>query len=323
MSEDASSADRRFLPIDRPGAGVEADGLQASTAGPTPPSLARSLFLAARPRQWAKNALVVGAPATAGVLLEPVSAARTAAAFVAFCLVASGVYYVNDLIDRAADRGHPIKRRRPIAAGHLSPGLATGVAILLLAAGVLTGAAGAGTALAIVLLGYVALALAYAFVLRGVVLLDLAALTGGFVLRAVAGGVAVGVPLSSWFLIVVSFGSLFIATGKRHAEYLGVGPGSHRSTLASYSEPYLRYVQNTASTVAIAAYCLWAFEGAAGGPLWSGLSIVPFVLGTLRYALLLESGRGGSPEDLILDDAAMLSCGLVWFCLVLIGVHLG
>jgi decaprenyl-phosphate phosphoribosyltransferase len=289
------------------------------------PRLPVSLLRSARPRQWAKNVLVFGAPATGGVLFEPWALRRAVLAFAAFSLASSGAYFLNDLVDRAVDGSHPTKRNRPIAAGLVSPALAAVVAIVLLGAGLVIGLVGAGLGLAAVLVGYVALTLAYTLVLRNLVLLDLAAIAGGFLLRAVAGGVAVDVPLSSWFLIVASFGSLFIAAGKRHAEYVDLGDtrASHRQTLDEYSEPYLRYIRHSSSTVAIAAYCLWAFEGAAGGPLWSGLSIIPFVLGIFRYSLLLDAGRGATPEELVLTDRPLLVAGGVWVLLVAVGVYLG
>jgi decaprenyl-phosphate phosphoribosyltransferase len=136
--------------------------------------------------------------------------------------------------------------------------------------------------------------------------------------------VAVRVPLSSWFLIVACFGALFIATGKRLAEhgYLGQARGDHRKTLDEYSERYLRYVMSSASTVTIATYCLWAFEGASGRSLASALSILPFVLGIYRYAMLLDAGRGGAPEEIVLRDRPLQLCGLLWVVLVALGVYL-
>jgi decaprenyl-phosphate phosphoribosyltransferase len=289
--------------------------------GPVSPArvgLLRASMLTARPRQWSKNLLVFGAPVTGGVLLEPTSFVRALSAFAAFCLVASGIYFVNDLVDRDMDRAHPVKRRRPVAAGHLTAGLAVVLAALLLVGGLLLAALGAGPRLVGVVGLYIALSLAYTFVLRSMVLLDIAAVAGGFVLRAVAGGVAVDVPLSSWFLIVACFGALFIAAGKRRAEHasLGAGRGEHRRTLDEYSEQFLRYIVGSSSTVTIAAYCLWAFEGEAGRSLQSGLSIVPFVLGIYRYVMLLEGEGGGTPEELVLRDRSLLVFGCLWVVLV-------
>ena len=156
-------------------------------------------------------------------------------------------------------------------------------------------------------------------------MLDLAAVAAGFVLRTIAGGVAVGVDISPWFLIVAGAGSLLMVTGKRHAELLELGgdAGTHRPSLELYSFAFLNYVRAVASSVAILAYCLWAFERSAtvGDQTWFELSIVPFVLGILRYSLLLEQGRGGAPEDLVLSDRWLLAIGLVWALLFAGAVH--
>jgi decaprenyl-phosphate phosphoribosyltransferase len=284
----------------------------------------RALLVTARPRQWAKNVLVFGAPITGEALLEPGSLTRAVLAFVAFCLASSGMYYVNDVVDRQVDRSHPRKRLRPVAAGQLRVRLAVAVAALLVLVGLTVAVWSGGPELGAVVAGYVSLTLAYTLLLRNIVLVDLAAVAGGFVLRAVAGGVAVGVPLSSWFLIVACFGALFIAAGKRRAEYsdLGTTRGDHRRTLEEYSEPYLRYLMGSASTVTIAAYCLWAFEGASGRSLPAALSILPFVLGIYRYVMLLDTGRGGAPEEIVLRDRPLQLCGLVWVLLVGLGVYL-
>jgi decaprenyl-phosphate phosphoribosyltransferase len=284
-------------------------------------SLPRAILATARPRQWAKNVLVFGAPATGGVLWERPGPA--VAAFVAFCLVASGVYFINDMVDASADRQHPVKKYRPLATGSISPPLAASVGVVAILAGLVVALLGAGWPLVGVTGGYVALSLAYTYVLRDIALMDLAAIAGGFVLRAVAGGVATNVPLSMWFLMVASFGSLFLAAGKRHAEYVQLGDerSSHRPSLSEYSEPYLRFIQYSAATVAITAYTQWAFEGAAGGTFWSGLSVVPFVLGILRYALLLEKGHGGAPEDVVLTDPSLVVLGISWIVLVAVGVY--
>jgi decaprenyl-phosphate phosphoribosyltransferase len=286
--------------------------------------LGRALLVTARPRQWAKNLLVFGAPITGHALLQPGPLARATLTFVAFCLVSSGMYYVNDIVDRRMDRAHPRKRFRPIAAGQLGVRLALAVAVLLVVGGLTVAVWGGGPEVGAVVAVYVALTLAYTFVLRDIVLVDLAAVAGGFVLRAVAGGVAVDVPLSSWFLIVACFGALFIATGKRRAEHSGLGEarGDHRRTLAEYTEPYLRYVMSSASTVTIAAYCLWAFEGASGRSLASALSILPFVLGIYRYAMLLDAGSGDAPEDIVMRDRPLQLAGLLWVVLVILGVYL-
>jgi decaprenyl-phosphate phosphoribosyltransferase len=273
-----------------------------------------ALLRLARPKQWIKNLLVVAAPAAAGVLGEPGPFFETCVAFVAFCLAASGTYYLNDAIDAPADRLHPTKQSRPVAAGEVSVRMAAiGGGVLIVAAIAVSFAA--RWELALVVGGYLALTVTYSLWLKHEAVLDLAAVAAGFVLRTIAGGVAVGVPISPWFLIVAGAGSLFMVTGKRHAELLELDDAiGHRPALELYSKAFLSYVRAVASSVAILAYCLWAFERSAdiGNELWFELSIVPFVLGILRYALLLEQGRGGAPEELVLSDRVLLAMGACW-----------
>jgi decaprenyl-phosphate phosphoribosyltransferase len=278
----------------------------------------------ARPKQWLKNVLVVAAPGAAGVLTTADGITNTAIAFVCFCLAASGTYYINDALDVDADRRHPKKRHRPIAAGAISPNAAIGAGIALLVAAVALSFA-ARWQLALVIGGYLALTVAYSLWLKNEAVVDLAAIAAGFVLRTIAGGVAVGVAISPWFLIVAASGSLFMVTGKRHAELLELGDdaGEHRRALDVYSHAYLGYVRAVASSVAILAYCLWAFERSApvGDPIWFELSIIPFVLAILRYALLLEQGKGGAPEELVLSDRTLQVIGVAWATLFAIAIH--
>jgi len=283
-----------------------------------------ALIRLARPKQWVKNVLVIAAPAAAGVLGQATPLFRTAIAFVCFCLAASGTYYLNDALDAEADRRHPSKRRRPIASGEVSVATAvTGGILLILAAVGLSFAA--RWQLSLLVGAYVLQTILYSVWLKHEAVLDLACVASGFVLRTIAGGVAVGVTISPWFLIVAGSASLFMVTGKRHAEMveLGDSAGGHRLTLAMYSREFLSYVRAVASSVTILAYCLWAFEksAAVGNPVWFELSIVPFVLGILRYALLLEQGRGGAPEELVLSDRVLLAMGAIWALFFALAVH--
>jgi len=290
------------------------------------PSLAGSLLRTARPKQWAKNVLVFAAPGAAGVLTEADELGRTLAAFVAFCLAASGTYFLNDALDADADRRHPTKRNRPVAAGHVSDGLAKTMAVVLVLAALAVAAPFNSGKLALVVGGYIVITVAYSLWLKHEPVVDLGAVAAGFVLRAIAGGVATDVPLSDWFLIVAGAGSLFIVTGKRHAEQVELGDASagHRSTLAQYPSAYLNYVRAVTSGVAITAYCLWAFENAAavGDVFWFRLSIVPFVAGVLRYALVVEQGAGGAPEEIVLGDRVLQLFGLMWVAAFAVGVSL-
>jgi decaprenyl-phosphate phosphoribosyltransferase len=283
-----------------------------------------ALIRLARPKQWVKNVLVIAAPGAAGVLGEGRPLFRTAIAFVCFCLAASGTYFLNDALDVDADRRHPSKRRRPIAAGEVTVRTAViGGGVLIVAAIGLSFAA--RWQLSLLVGGYLVQTVVYSVWLKHEAVLDLACVASGFVLRTIAGGVAVGVTISPWFLIVAGSASLFMVTGKRHAEMMELGDsaGGHRLTLTMYSREFLSYVRAVASSVTILAYCLWAFEksSAVGNPVWFELSIVPFVLGILRYALLLEQGRGGAPEELVLSDRVLLAMGASWALFFALAVH--
>jgi decaprenyl-phosphate phosphoribosyltransferase len=290
-------------------------------------TLAGGLLRTARPRQWVKNVLVFAAPGAAGISLEPTTLAPVLGAFAAWCLVSSGTYFLNDSLDVAADRLHPRKRLRAVAAGLVPVLMAKIVGVVLIGAGVgLPLAWGAGGVSAVIAT-YAVVTICYSLWLKDEPVIDLAAVASGFVLRAISGGVAAGVPISNWFLIVASFGSLFMVAGKRHAEHVDLRDdrGAHRATLSEYSLGYLRYVRSVSSSVAITAYCLWAFEkaDAAGSGILFQLSIVPFVIAILRYALILDAGRGGAPEEIVLGDRALQILGLVWVALFAVGVYAG
>jgi decaprenyl-phosphate phosphoribosyltransferase len=174
---------------------------------------------------------------------------------------------------------------------------------------------------------YVVVTVSYSLWLKHEPILDLGAVAAGFGLRAIAGGYATDVPLSNFFLIVVGAGSLFIVAGKRHAELTELGDASsgHRQTLGEYSDSFLNYVRAVTSGVAITGYALWAFERAAevGNTFWFRLSIVPFVLAILRYALTVEQGGGGAPEEVVLRDRMLQLLGVLWLATFAIGVHAG
>jgi decaprenyl-phosphate phosphoribosyltransferase len=239
--------------------------------------------------------------------------------------VSSGTYLVNDSLDVEADRLHPRKRLRAVAAGVVSVKTARIVGLALLAIGVGAPAAWGAPGVTGLLALYAVITISYSLWLKEIAIVDLAAVASGFVLRAISGGVAADVPISDWFLIVASFGSLFMVAGKRHAEHLDLreGRGSHRATLEEYSLGFLGYVRSVSSGIAITAYCLWAFEKAdvADVPVLFQLSIIPFVLAILRYALLLDAGRGGAPEEVVLGDRHLQVLGLVWVGLFAAGVY--
>ncbi|HKP89682.1 MAG TPA: decaprenyl-phosphate phosphoribosyltransferase [Thermoleophilaceae bacterium] len=305
-----------------------ADGLETSLprVESSPPAVpaGRNVLRALRPKQWAKNVLVVAAPAAAGVLSEGDVLGKVALAFVAFCLISSATYLLNDVRDLESDRLHPTKRHRPIAAGELGVPQALALGVLLLIVGFAV-AAVVRLEFLIVAVVYILITASYTMWLKHIAVVDIVAIASGFILRAVAGGVAADVPLSRWFLIVASFGSLFVVSGKRHGEHIDLGEegAEVRPTLGAYSRNYLQYVWTMTSGVTVAAYCLWAFEMAPGEetvPFYE-LSIVPFVTFILRYAMLLEQGHGGAPEDVVLGDRTLLVLAAVWAAVFGAGVY--
>ena len=282
--------------------------------------LAIALFRAMRPRQWVKNILVLAAPLAAGDLFRREVISATALAFVVFSLAASGVYLINDVCDRAVDRLHPNKRHRPIAAGQVPLRIALVTAALLLVAAVVLAASMAPLAFTALILTYVAVQVSYSLWLKHQPVIDLAAVGSGFLMRAMAGGLASRIPLSQWFLLVAAFGSLFVVAGKRYSElqHLGAEAARTRPVLRRYSPSYLRFVWSLSAGVAITTYGLWAFEISRpeSGIPWAPLSIAPFVLALLRYAVDVDTGLAEEPEEIVFADRVLLSLGLVWLLLV-------
>ena len=291
----------------------------------TPVAVARGVLRTMRPKQWVKNVLVLAAPFAGGVLFSGGMALELVVAFVAFSLAASGIYLVNDANDVAADRAHPTKRRRPIAAGIVPVRLAFGVAVVLLAAAMGISLL-ANWRLTAVVGVYVAVQLAYCFWLKHQPVLDICIVASGFLLRAVAGGAATGIPLSQWFLLSAGFGSLFMVAGKRYAEMiLAERTGAKiRKSLESYSASYLRFVWALSATVLIMTYSLWAFQirEAHHNSVWSAISIVPFVVAVLRYAVDVDSGNGGEPEEIALGDRVLQVLAIAWVATLTLAVYL-
>jgi len=288
------------------------------------PSRLPAAIRAMRPRQWIKNVLVVTAPLAAGRLFEVQVITDVALAFVAFCLVSATVYLINDVRDVNEDRLHPRKRLRPIAAGELRPAAAIVLAAII---GVVGFAVGFLTSplLGITLAIYVAIQICYSVFLKHLPVVDLAIVASGFLLRAIAGGAAADIALSQWFLLVAAFGSLFMVAGKRYSELKAIGAdvGTRRS-LERYTESYLRFVWMAAAVLVLISYSLWAFESRSATPLlgvpWTAISIAPFTLGLLQYALEVDAGMAGEPEEVVLHDHVLQGLGLAWLVLISVAV---
>jgi 4-hydroxybenzoate polyprenyltransferase len=262
---------------------------------------------ALRPKQWTKN----------GVLLAPLIFAKSAfetglvvkafVAVAAFSLLASGVYVINDWVDREKDRLHPEKRRRPIAAGHL--GLGSAIALVVVCWG---GAAALGAWLGLgflgVLGGYLALQAVYTGGLKHMVLLDVMAIALGFILRVVAGAVAISVVVSNWLFLCTLLGAVFLGFAKRRAELSSLEEAAaHRANLADYTVPMLDQMMSIAAASTVLAYGLYTVSPETVAHVGSDrlkFTVPCVIYGVFRYVFLVHKrGQGGAPEKVLLGDA--------------------
>ncbi|GAA4742878.1 decaprenyl-phosphate phosphoribosyltransferase [Gordonia alkaliphila] len=297
--------------------------IEGAVTGP-PKNLATGLIKAMRPRQWVKNVLVLAAPLAAGSdsLTDAAKMGNVGIAFVAFCLAASSIYLVNDALDVEADRAHPTKRFRPIAAGVVPRNLAYVLAVVLMAASV--GIAFIANWQTAVTIGvYLVVQLGYCFGLKHQAVVDICIVSSGFLLRAIAGGVAADIDLSSWFLLVMAFGSLFMAAGKRYAELqLAERTGAKiRKSLEYYTTTYLRFVWTLSATAVVLCYGLWAFDGQHSQNVWYAISMVPFTVAILRYAVDVDGGSAGEPEEIALGDRILQFLAIAWIVFVAVAVY--
>jgi len=276
-----------------------------------------------RPKQWVKNVLVLAAPFAAGRLGEVGVLMHVVVAFAVFSLAASGVYLVNDARDVEADRAHPKKRFRPIAAGVVPAPVAYGVAVVLFA-GALALSFLATRNLAIVAAVYVVVQLAYCLWLKHEPVIDICIVSSGFLMRAIAGGAAATLYLSPWFLLTMAFGSLFMAAGKRYAEMrLAERTGAKiRKSLESYTASYLRFVWTLSAGAMVLCYALWAFERDGTNASWYAVTIIPITIAVLRYAVDVDGGLAGEPEEIASKDRVLQLLLLAWIGTIGVAVFL-
>jgi 4-hydroxybenzoate polyprenyltransferase len=290
---------------------------EAAAAG----GAARAVLASLRPRQWVKNLLVFAALifghklATAGVW-------PALMAFVAFCALSGAIYLFNDVADREKDRRHPQKRHRPIASGLLSPRAAV-VTGLALTAGSLALGAALSPAFVLTALTYLVLLTAYSIWLKHLVIVDVLAVASGFVLRAVAGALAIDVEISGWLLICTILIALFLALGKRRHEYLTLAgeAAAHRPILAEYSAGLLDQMIAVVTASTVTAYALYTMSPETVAKFHTHLlpATLPFVLyGIFRYLYLLYRRQlGGNPSELFLNDRALLVNTVLWMLAVI------
>ena len=304
------------------------DGTASSRADAPPRTagLAAGLFVSLRPSQWTKNLIIFAALMFGQRLLDPGSVIRSLEAFAIFCGLSGVVYLINDIADRHADRGHPVKMHRPIASGMVPVGAAAGLAVAL-AAGALSWAFFIRPAFGAVSVAYLVLLGLYSGGLKHVVIIDVLTIAIGFVLRAAAGAVAIDVPVSPWLYVLTILLALFLALSKRRHELVLLADRAtgHRRILQEYS-PYLldqMIAVVTASTlVAYAIYTVSPETISRFGTNRLGLTL-PFPLyGIFRYLYLVhQKAGGGSPSEMLLNDRPLLACVALWAAAVALIIY--
>ena len=275
-----------------------------------------SLLLALRPRQWAKNVFVFAALVFSERLADTAALLRVCGAFGVFCVLSSSVYLINDVRDREADRRHPQKRRRPIAAGEIPPGTASAISVVLAVLG-LFAALRLGDGLFRVALAYLVLNLGYSFGLKRVVILDVMMVATGFLLRAFAGALVIDVAISRWLVLCTGLLALFLGFVKRRQEVAAMeGESETRPILREYSLPFLDQMIAVVTGATVVAYSLYAFSPEVAQKLGTenlGLTI-PFVLfGIFRYLYLVhQRGAGENPTTVVLTDLPLVLDVALW-----------
>jgi len=276
-----------------------------------------NLIISLRPDQWTKNLIVFAALIFAVKLLDPAALALASAAFLIFCVLSGCVYLINDVSDREADRQHPLKRLRPIASGALGVGTALawaiGLSVVALAAAYALRPLFALTAAA-----YLALFVWYTRTLKHVVILDVMSIAIGFVLRAVAGGLVIGVPISDWLLVCTILLALFLGLAKRRHEItmLADGASGHRRILEEYDPYLLDQMIAIVAAATLVVYIIYCASPETAERFGTPLLVLttPFpIYGIFRYLYLVHRKHGGgSPSDLLLRDRPLLSCVALW-----------
>jgi len=301
---------------------VDADRVNAS---PHRTPVLRLLLKEMRPRQWSKNLILFAALVFSQNLLDGSLALVSLAGFAIFCLLSGVVYTVNDLLDLEADRLHAAKAKRPLASGALSVRVAI-VWIVLVLAVALTSAGLLGVRFLWISIGFLAFNLAYSLYLKNIVILDVVSISISFLMRAIAGVIALNtvgehLSISPWLLVVTFFLSLFLGLCKRRSEYLSLDdPGQHRSTLADYSEELLNQLismTSTATVIAYSIYTIWPDTVARFGTNGLIYTIPVVVIGVTRYMYLVFSRNlGGDPSEILLTERSLLFTVFAWLVLV-------
>jgi 4-hydroxybenzoate polyprenyltransferase len=280
-----------------------------------------------RPSQWIKNGVVLAGLIFAEKAGQPDLAEKSLLVLVAFCLLSSSVYILNDIVDRNRDRLHPLKKNRPLAAGRISVITAGFIGILLVAAGLILSLV-IDRNLIIVSLAYILLNILYTFVLKNIVIIDVMTIAAGFVLRALAGAVAIHVEFSGWLLVATFVLALFLALGKRRHEitFLQGEATAHRKILEKYSTQLLDQLIGVVTASTVITYLFYTLSTEIQNRLHTQYlyATIPFVIyGIFRYLYLVhKEEQGGSPTTLLLTDRPLLLDVLLWLASVLIILYI-
>ena len=289
------------------------------------PSATPALLRALRPRQWAKNVFVFAALVFAGRLSDHAAVLHVLGAFAVFCALSSAVYLVNDVRDVEADRAHPEKRLRAIAAGEVAPGVALALSVVL-ATAALAGAFALSFGLGLIAVAYLVLNFLYSMGLKRVVILDVMMVAAGFLLRAIAGATVLEVAISHWLILCTGLLALFLGFVKRRQELAARREGAPtRAILREYSLPFLDQMISVVTGATVVAYSLYAFSPEVAQKLGTthlGLTI-PFVLfGIFRYLYLVhQRGEGENPTTLVLTDPPLILDVALWAVAVLVALY--
>jgi 4-hydroxybenzoate polyprenyltransferase len=281
-----------------------------------------------RPNQWVKNVFIFPALIFAR-RTDPQDLVSAGLAFVAFCLLSSGTYALNDVLDREEDRLHPTKRNRPVAAGRISSTAALLVAFALTLAGLVV-ASQVNRAVTATGVFYVVLMLAYNMVLKHHVIVDVIAIAIGFLLRAIAGACAVQVLISPWLLVCTFTLCMFLGFGKRQCELAAFNSSAeaanHRATLIHYSPHLLGHLLTTSAGIAIVTFLFYTLDPQTQAKFHSGLLVytTPLVFyGVFRYTMLVQGGRVSGPNEILVNDKPFLLTVVAWAIAAILIVYWG
>ncbi len=283
-------------------------------------STVSGLIKLCRPRQWAKNLLVLAVPLASKDILDYDVLRQSLIAAIAFVLVSSSVYVWNDLRDISLDKLNPLKASRPLASGVVGKQHAYVLGLVLFVCGISIAATWSSLEFLVTLIAYCVIQFCYQLWFKNIALLDIASISSGFVLRAMAGGAAADIPISFWFMSITGSVALFVISAKRFSEFRASGQDfGARKVLAQYSEGYLRMVWASSLTISVIFYMLWSAEKVlVDASSVSRASVIPFTLVLLRYAMHVDRGLAEEPERIIISDRFIQAFAFSWLVLFLL-----